>query len=544
MVAVPNGDVTRFSRGTADRTLNDVVPSLPVQSRAMPPVEMQPVHRTGAVDRERKRRRNDLPIVGDGTRWTPTTWLERLRRDRRCGGWGLVVSILLHASLLFVFALWIVQLPRRDDGDPFIMSWLRTAPAGGVPAASTRQPVRIPIDLGPGAIVGMAKQEPPGGQANDADKTHGPPVKPVDVTQSLTRRTTQPSDLPVGGTDDARQAIRRGLDWLKRVQLSDGRWELHQGYPDAGSPTIKSDTGATGLALLSLLGDGHTHRSGDFIETMDRGLKWLRQIQDPATGDLHDMRFEEGRQPAVYSHALATIALCEALALTEDEQLREPAQRAVNYLLSSQHPDQGGWKYRPIFREANGDLSVTGWALMALHTARIAGIDVPLHDFEKASAFLDTVQEAGGARYKYEPLHPKERVTPALTAEGLLCRQWLGWPKNHPAQINGIEYILSDAFRPQWSNGKRNVYAWYYAAQVLHNRGGDEWRNWYLPTRDLIVKNQVKSSNPKVRGSWHPTQPPGMGEEYAEKAGRLYLTSLCLLILETPTRHAPIYGDE
>jgi hypothetical protein len=348
----------------------------------------------------------------------------------------------------------------------------------------------------------------------------------------------------IGVSDEGPQAIRRGLDWLKRTQLSDGRWELHQGYPDAGTSTIKTDTGATGLALLAFLGDGHTHRQGEFLDTVEKGLKWLRGVQDPKTGDLHDLRYEEGRQPAVYSHALATIALCEALALTADDELREPAQRAVNYLLSSQHPVNGGWKYRPIFRESNGDLSVTGWALMALHTARMAGIDVPQEDFEKASNFLDTVQERNGSRYKYEPLHPRERVTAALTAEGLLCRQWLGWPKDHPAQVEGIEFILSEAFQPQWTKGRRNVYAWYYTAQTLHNRGGDEWRKWYLRTRDILVQNQVKTGNAKVRGSWHPTQPTGMGEEYADKAGRLYITAMCLLLLETPTRHAPIYSDD
>lgn len=508
----------------------------------MPPVESQPVRSSGGADRPRKRRQFDFPVLGDGKRWTAITWFERLRRDRRSGGWGFVISVLIHAALMVALTFWIVQLPRHGDGDPLIMSWLRP-PAGGATTASARQPIRIPIDLGPGAVVDTPKKESQSGEDDGSEKMSAPAVQPVDVSQALKQRPTAATQ-PVGGTDDSAQAIRRGLDWIKRTQLSDGRWELHQGYPDAGSPTIKSDTGATGLAMLALLGDGHTHRRGEFAETMNRGLKWLRQTQDPNTGDLHDMRYEEGRQPAVYSHALATIALCESLALTGDEELREPAQRAVNYLLGSQHPVQGGWKYRPIFRESNGDLSVTGWALMALHTARMAGIDVPFEDFERASSFLDSVQEFGGARYKYEPLHPKERVTPALTAEGLLCRQWLGWPKNHPAQVDGVKYILSDAFRPQWSGGRRNVYAWYYTAQTLHNRGGDEWRNWYLPTRDVIVQNQVKTGNPKFRGSWHPTQPPGMGEEYGEKAGRLYITVMCLLILETPHRHAPIYADE
>jgi len=147
-----------------------------------------------------------------------------------------------------------------------------------------------------------------------------------------------------------------------------------------------------------------------------------------------------------------------------------------------------------------------------------------------------------GARYKFEPLYPANYVTPALTAEGLLCRQWLGWPKDYPPQLDAVEYLLSETFRPQWSAGKRNIYGWYLTAQVLHNRGGDEWRIWYLPTRDLIVKHQMKTG--KLRGTWHPSQPEGVREEFAEKGGRLYMTAMCLLILETPQRFAPIYAEQ
>ncbi len=510
----------------------------------MPPVESQPARRLVGNIRERPRRKTVFSDVGEGSELRPSTLWERIRRDSRSGSWGLFVSFLLHMVLLIAFALWIIQVQRHDDGDPLLIGWVQAPKAGGAASAPKRQPVRVPIDFGPGVIIDGPKKEPKTGPDDGDGKIQGPAVKPVDVTQALKNRPSKTGTEPVaGGSDDAKQAIRRSLDWLKRMQLSDGRWELHQGFPDAGSPTIKTDTGATGLALLALLGDGNTHRQGDFAEAVDRGLKWLREVQDPKTGDLHDMRYEEGRQPAVYSHAMATIALCESLALTGDDILREPAQKAVNYLLGSQHPELGGWKYRPIVREANGDLSVTGWALMALHTARMAGIDVPPADFERASAFLDTVQEENGARYKYEPAHPKTRVTAALTAEGLLCRQWLGWPRQHPAQVDGVEFILSGDFQPQWTGGKRNVYAWYYTAQTLHNRGGDEWRNWYLPTRDLLVKHQVKAGNAKVRGTWHPTNPPGLGEEYAEKAGRLYITVMCVLILETPYRHAPIYSE-
>src|ERR1700761_5090789 len=144
-----------------------------------------------------------------------------------------------------------------------------------------------------------------------------------------------------------------------------------------------------------------------------------------------------------------------------------------------------------------GDLSVTGWALMALHTARMAGIEIPHEDFVRASGFLDSVQVKGLSRYKYEPTSPDSKGSPALTAEALLCRQWLGWPKNFPEMIQGVKYVTAEEQLPEWSGGRRNVYAWYYTSQMLHNLGGEDWKRWNTAVRDTVIKNQVSSGSPK-----------------------------------------------
>jgi hypothetical protein len=183
---------------------------------------------------------------------------------------------------------------------------------------------------------------------------------------------------------------------------------------------------------------------------------------------------------------------------------------------------------------------------MALHSARIAGIEVPVEAFERSSGFLDHVQELHGARYKYEPNEPAARVTAARTAIGLLCRQWLGWPKDHPPMLDGVSFLMGERYRPQWSAGRRNVFEWYYITQVMHNVGGDDWKRWNTDVRDAVVRNQASAGSSKpgqdIRGSWSP-RPEGEGEEYADKAGRLYLTAMCVLILETPYRHQPVYAE-
>jgi hypothetical protein len=272
------------------------------------------------------------------------------------------------------------------------------------------------------------------------------------------------------------------------------------------------------------------------------GLQWLLKMQKTAgdlKGDLHDSEVE-GRETSFYAHGQATMALGEAYALTRDPELLQPLQNALDFIYRAQHPETGGWRYR---RLSSGDLSVLGWQLMAIQTARMAGLDVPLEVLDKASHFLDLVQEKNGSRYRYEPDNPLKVPTPAMTAEGLLCRQYLGWPKNHPAMKSGVRYFHEPDNLPRWSAGRRNVYYWYYAAQVLHNIQGPEWETWNAQLRDELVKAQSKGSR-ATNGSWHPFNPRGAIDENAEKGGRLYITCMCLLTLEVYYRHLPIYRDQ
>lgn len=478
------------------------------------------------------------------------SWVDHFRRDLSTGAFGMIVSLVIHAIVMVILAFIIFNVRTAGDGDPLIASWMTP----GEKAASQGRKIKaiaIPIDLGPSQNTAPPVKKT-ASEGGDPDSNAKVGVAPVDVSQALESRNPRTRALNLerlGGSADAERAIKQGLMWLSRQQKSDGHWELHQGYPDHGFPWAKTDTGATALALMAFLGHGNTQQNGEFSEVVKKGLTWLREVQDPETGDFHDMRREEGREGAFYAHSMATIVVCEALALTQDQELKPAAEKAVKYLLYSQHPDNGGWKFRPINKLMVGDLAVTGWALMALHTARMAGIDVPHEDFVRASAFLDSVKVRGLSRYKFEPISPDSQASAAMTAEAILCRQWFGWPKNLPEMVEGVRYITADDQLPSWSEGKRNVFRWYYTSQVLHNIGGDDWKRWNTAVRTAIVRNQNTSGSGKagqdVRGSWNPTSPVGDPREFAEKGGRLYITAICILILETPYRHQPIYpGDE
>ena len=103
---------------------------------------------------------------------------------------------------------------------------------------------------------------------------------------------------------------------------------------------------------------------------------------------------------------------------------------------------------------------------------------MPQKTFELAGAYLDKVQtDKVGGRYAYQR---GRGPTETMTAEALLCRQYLGWPKNHPGLQEGVRYLLEE-HAPEARQA--NIYYWYYATQVMHHFGGTSWRKWNVAAR-------------------------------------------------------------
>jgi hypothetical protein len=331
-----------------------------------------------------------------------------------------------------------------------------------------------------------------------------------------------------GGTEASEKSVSAALKWLVEHQMPDGGWNFnHTRAPSCGgqcrNPGRLEDAriGATAMALLPLLGAGQTHKTGSYRKTVQSGLYFLvtHMKRTPQGGNM----WEPGGR--MYSHGLASIALCEAYAMTQDKGLRQPAQEAVNFICYAQDPVGGGWRYDP--RE-KGDTSVVGWQIMALKSGHMAYLVVPPVAAKKASQFLDSVQDDGGAYYGYLDPGRGEATTPV----GLLCRMYLGWKKDNPALQRGVEWLSNTG--PSMGN----MYYNYYATQVMRHWEGDLWTKWNNVMRDQLVSSQAKGGH--ETGSWYM---PG-GDLGADQGGRLYCTSMATMILEVYYRHLPIYRKQ
>lgn len=339
-----------------------------------------------------------------------------------------------------------------------------------------------------------------------------------------------------GATEESERAIELALRWLARNQSADGRWdadrygagrEMKIQDHDRQGAGAKADAAMTGLALLAFLGNGQTHLDGQYRDNVRRGLDYLKRIQRP-DGSLYG---EAEYFAQMYSHGMATIALGEALALTGDESLRPPLDRAIRYTIAMQHPRYGGWRYTAPQQRPDdlGDMSQFGWQVMALKSASLSGITPPARSrqgMERFMAAVSTGQHGGLA--KYYPL-PGERPTRTMSAEAACCRFFLGLPESEAQRKECTDYLLAQV--P--GEGNVDFYYWYYGTLALFQRQGEPWRIWNAALQEQLLDRQ--SATGEFAGSWDPDRVWGY------YGGRVYSTALGALCLEVYYRYLPVY---
>jgi hypothetical protein len=348
---------------------------------------------------------------------------------------------------------------------------------------------------------------------------------------------------PGGSVVESEDAIERGLVFLARHQRADGSWSL-QGFPEGAS--LVSDTAATALAVMAFQGAGYNHRELAYHDVVARGLGFLLSRQK-ANGDLFvPLDDSSNKSVWLYSHALAAIAVCEAYGMTQDAALREPAQRAVDFIVAAQQKVRGGWRYAP---GVGADTSVSGWMTMALKSGELAGLSVSPSAYAEIVHWLDTAQQSASAPhlYCYNPYAPNSleqrhgRMTSkTMTAVGLLMRLYTGWRQDDSNFGRGAAYLVANL--PSEGNARQNerdTYYWYYATQVMAQAGGEKWQAWSERLQPLLVKSQVRRGD--LAGSWDPLLP--IADRWGPQAGRLYVTAMNLLSLEVEWRKLPVSGE-
>jgi hypothetical protein len=443
---------------------------------------------------------------------------------------------------------------RVEQGEAWPLDPLAPLPVDwwGIPQSEASR-----VQLGPGtstlesSVDSTVADNPPGPPSREdlaIDQESTGKDRPLDWKDPTAATEISRSHLEIakrfGGDDRTQQAVERGLDWLASNQEPSGLWDASRFGAGRETTTLgehrdgtgrDADTGITGLALLAFLGAGYNHQQEKqpHADVIRKGLLALVD-QQMNSGDLSG-REQIGQQRShyfarMYCHGIASLALCEAYAATNDPQLYPAVLRAVSYTRNAQNRHSGGWRYHVRDEDDPGDMSQFGWQAMLLQSAMRAGVPVPAIHQPLMHKFLDSVTlRPGSGLACYRPrIVPGQSPSYAMTAEALACRRLLGFPYASLAHQEAVDFLMANPPSPQ----SVNLYAWYYASLALVQEGDPNWERWNEAMKDQLLSRQV-TSGPQ-RGAW-PNDCPWSGY-----GGTVYSTALSCLCLEVYYRHLPL----
>jgi hypothetical protein len=355
-----------------------------------------------------------------------------------------------------------------------------------------------------------------------------------------------------GGTV-TQNAVEDALRWLADHQDfdGDGRWDsdgfMKHDPPDDrcdGPGGALHDVGVTGLALLAFLGADYTDRGTHrFAKHVRAGLRYLCNVQedDGCIGSRASGSF-------MYSHAIGTLALCEAYWMTRNPRYRKPAQDALNFISAARNPYLA-WRYMP--RGGANDTSVTGWCVMALKSGKYAGLEVDPDAFDGARQWIDKMTDPNFGQVGYDypggqaarPDGKQDRFpadkSQSMTAVGILTRIFLGEdPRTSEMIRKGADLCVE--LPPKWNpdDGSIDMYYWYYGTLAMFQVGGTPWRKWNDAMVNAIVTHQHRKGTGSRWGSWDPLC------VWGDDGGRVYSTAMLAMCLEVYYRYPKVFGAD
>jgi hypothetical protein len=330
----------------------------------------------------------------------------------------------------------------------------------------------------------------------------------ADDTPAGTPANGTAENNPLASEMDERldESVHLGLEYLKREQKSDGSF---------GVGRYSRHVAVTSLCALAFMADGNLPGRGEYGEQVAEGLRFvLDHCQESgliAADDSHG---------PMYGHGFAALFLGEVYgASPQDDRVRDALVKAVDLIVGTQN-EEGGWRYNPVPYDA--DISVTICQIMALRSARNAGIKVPKETIDRAVDYVRRCQNPDGG-FKYM-LQAGGSAWPR-TAAGVASLFYAGIYEDDSID-RGLDYLILNVLPgPGRSIGQAHYfYGHYYAVQAMYLAGGEYWGKWWPAVREELLSRQTSN------GGW-----------LDHHAGSAYATGMACIVLQMPKRYLPIF---
>lgn len=307
-------------------------------------------------------------------------------------------------------------------------------------------------------------------------------------------------------------AITRGMAFLAGQQEADGGF---------GGGSYGKNVAVTALACLAFMADGNLPGRGPYGDHVSRGLEYI--LNNTSQNGLIAADAANG---PMYGHGFATLFLGEVYGMTAggadtrlSARVYEALSKAVRLIEQSQN-HEGGWRYNPVPYDA--DTSVTICQIMALRSARNAGLDVPKATVDRAVEYVRRCQNPdGGFRYQADS---GQSAWPR-SAAGIASLYYAGIYQDADLE-RGLDYLEQQSPFPGPALGRPShfFYGHYYGVQAMYLAGGPRWEAFWPKIREELISTQAPD------GAWID---PSVGSSYG--------TAMALIILQMPKRYLPIF---
>ncbi len=358
-----------------------------------------------------------------------------------------------------------------------------------------------------GLTVAVAANAPALGFEQPDGVSPGPASDAAPATAAESEAAPAPDEM----TEELEESITKGLAALARAQRADG---------GVGEPQFGRTVAVTSLACLAFMADGNAPGRGSYGEQVSKGLEYVL-----ANSTESGLIATDTANSPMYGHGFAALFLGEVYGMTVggadtviDTRVHDVLKKAVRLIESTQN-EEGGWRYNPVPFDA--DVSVTICQIMALRSARNAGLETSKPVIDKAVEYVRACQNPDGG-FRYQMIMGTSQWP--RSAAGVASLYYAGIYEDR-ALDTGLRYLTDHAFPGHAQTLPIHYfYGHYYAVQAMFLAGGEHWKAWWPAIREEIISRQ------RADGLWDD-----------DNAGDEYGTAMALIILQMPKRYLPIF---
>jgi hypothetical protein len=354
-------------------------------------------------------------------------------------------------------------------------------------------------------------------------------------------------------SDDAPSSVLSPDEWAQ-VDAAVARslaWLVTQQQPDGSFPTMNhAQPAVTSLCVLAFMAHGHNPGEGPYGQRLERAVDFIMSCQKQ--NGLITLYGPEGPRitrnisheigyTATYNHAISSLTLSEIYGMgqpTKAEQMRRVINKSLQAALEIQRwpkdrPfDQGGWRYIDNFDQSDSDLSVTGWYLMFLRSARNAGFNVPKKAIDDAVGYVRRAFDKNFGVFTYT-INRGDSRSRGMAGAGILALGHAGFHNSFEAQRTG-QWLMQYSFDVYNGNGgfgsDRYHYSLFNCCQGMYQLGSPYWEQFFPRTVHAVLANQRRNGSWDAE-SFHRDRP----------FGNSYSTALVLLAIGAPNQLLPVF---